>query len=181
MSKQGELLVALADHVLEQGLGEMSLRPLASSVGSTARMLIYHFNSKEELLKRLLVELRRRQTDVLARWSEPAGADFPALFWSWISTRRMENHARLWIDLHTLRFSAASTGAEVRGLLADWNEVVEKALMAAGWSRQRSRLSATLLLATLRGLLMDLHLTGDRARVNAAAHEFALRWKAGER
>jgi len=178
MTRQADLLGSLADHLLEQGLGEMSLRPMAASVGSTARMLIYHFNSKDELLRRVLAELRKRQGQILERWKEPAGHDFPESFWSWISSRRLESHARLWIDLHTIRLSShGEIATEVRRALGEWNEAVEGSLLAAGWSRVRARTAATLLLSTYRGLLMDLHANGDRARLNAAAHEFAKWWR----
>ena len=48
------LLPALAAHVLEQGLGGASLRPLAKAAGTSDRMLIYHFGNKETLISELL-------------------------------------------------------------------------------------------------------------------------------
>ena len=48
------LLPKLASHVLEHGLGEASLRPLAKAAGTSDRMLIYHFGNKEQLMSALL-------------------------------------------------------------------------------------------------------------------------------
>lgn len=48
------LLPALAAHVLEHGLGQASLRPLARAAGTSDRMLIYHFGNKETLITELL-------------------------------------------------------------------------------------------------------------------------------
>lgn len=48
------LLPRLAQHVLEHGLAGASLRPLAKAAGTSDRMLIYHFGSKEELVQALL-------------------------------------------------------------------------------------------------------------------------------
>ncbi|MFZ9395925.1 MAG: TetR family transcriptional regulator, partial [Erythrobacter sp.] len=44
------LLPRLAAHVLAHGLAGASLRPLARAAGTSARMLIYHFGSKERLI-----------------------------------------------------------------------------------------------------------------------------------
>lgn len=52
MSKQ-TLLPKLAAHVLRHGLGSASLRPLAKAAGTSDRMLIYHFGSKDALVAAL--------------------------------------------------------------------------------------------------------------------------------
>ena len=51
------LLPRLAAHVLEHGLADASLRPLARAAGTSDRMLIYHFGSKEGLVADLLDHL----------------------------------------------------------------------------------------------------------------------------
>lgn len=48
------LLPLLAAHVLRHGLGQASLRPLARAAGTSDRMLLYHFGSKEALMADLL-------------------------------------------------------------------------------------------------------------------------------
>ena len=48
------LLPLLAAYVLENGLADVSLRPLAKAAGTSDRMLLYHFGSKEELVAALL-------------------------------------------------------------------------------------------------------------------------------
>ena len=56
MSKDS-LLPLLAQHVLAQGLGQASLRPLAKAAGTSDRMLLYHFGTKEALITELLAYL----------------------------------------------------------------------------------------------------------------------------
>jgi AcrR family transcriptional regulator len=58
MSKES-LLPLLAAHVLAHGLGQASLRPLAKAAGTSDRMLIYHFGTKEALIADLLAYLAR--------------------------------------------------------------------------------------------------------------------------
>jgi AcrR family transcriptional regulator len=56
MSKES-LLPLLMAHVLEHGMGQASLRPLAKAAGTSDRMLIYHFGSKESLIGDLLAHV----------------------------------------------------------------------------------------------------------------------------
>ena len=59
------LLPLLAVHVLEHGLAGLSLRPLAKAAGTSDRMLIYHFGSKDELVAELLEYLAQVFADAL--------------------------------------------------------------------------------------------------------------------
>jgi AcrR family transcriptional regulator len=69
------LIDPMADHVLAHGLGAATLRPLARAAGTSDRMLIYHFASKERLLSALLDRLAERLTRMLdASPLPPAGS-----------------------------------------------------------------------------------------------------------
>jgi AcrR family transcriptional regulator len=59
------LLPLLAQHVLAHGLGQASLRPLAKASGTSDRMLLYHFGSKEALIAELLGYLARSYSQAL--------------------------------------------------------------------------------------------------------------------
>ena len=95
------LLPNLAAHVLEEGLGGASLRPLAKAAGTSDRMLIYHFGNKEQLVSDILAHIadtysqaldaavggepaKTRQevvARILAQVREPAMQPFQALWW----------------------------------------------------------------------------------------------------
>lgn len=95
------LLPLLAGHVLEHGLSDVSLRPLASAAGTSDRMLIYHFGNKDALVAALLEYLsgiyasaldtafpagaaasrRALAETVLAVTGQPAFAPFLRLWW----------------------------------------------------------------------------------------------------
>jgi AcrR family transcriptional regulator len=51
------MLQAMVAHVLEHGVTDASLRPLARAAGTSDRMLIYHFVSKEKLIGAILTRL----------------------------------------------------------------------------------------------------------------------------
>ena len=58
--RRQELLEAVVEYVLKNGLTGLSLRPLAKGVGTSARMLLYHFESREKLLA-LIIDTIREQ------------------------------------------------------------------------------------------------------------------------
>lgn len=64
MSKE-TLLPQLAAHVLAHGLNGASLRPLAKAAGTSDRMLLYHFGSKEALIADLLAWLAHAYAQAL--------------------------------------------------------------------------------------------------------------------
>ncbi|MDG5747153.1 TetR/AcrR family transcriptional regulator [Qipengyuania sp. XHP0207] len=70
------LLPRLAAHVLEHGLAGASLRPLARAAGTSDRMLIYHFGSKDGLVTALLEHVAGMYASALemAYPTEPAAS-----------------------------------------------------------------------------------------------------------
>ena len=59
------LLPLLAGHVMEHGLAGASLRPLAKAAGTSDRMLIYHFGSKDALVEALLEHIAQMYRQAL--------------------------------------------------------------------------------------------------------------------
>ncbi len=56
------LIEAATDHVLEHGLIGLTLRPLASAIGTSDRMLIYHFGSHAGLVAAVTARASDRST-----------------------------------------------------------------------------------------------------------------------
>jgi AcrR family transcriptional regulator len=56
------LLDVCTDHALERGLPDR-LGPLAAAAGTSSRMLIYHFGTRDGLLREVLGQARRRQVE----------------------------------------------------------------------------------------------------------------------
>lgn len=61
------LLVSLASQVLEHGLASASLRTIGSAIGTSDRMLIYHFGSKDQLMAELLGHIALELASLLER------------------------------------------------------------------------------------------------------------------
>src|SRR4029079_4053044 len=65
-SSKQRLLRAAIDHVADHGVAALNLRGLAAAIGTSHRMLIYHFGSKEGLLIEVIRAVEAQQRDTLA-------------------------------------------------------------------------------------------------------------------
>lgn len=171
--RKQELVAAAIAYLADRGIADLSLRPLAAATGTSARLLIYHFGSKERLLAEVLTALQSRLRDsfseVLAARGGEQGEAPIRTFWKWATSRR--NFASLKL-LYELQILAAQNPASYARYLKrnsrDWIELVQTALPP----EERSAAVATLLVAVFDGLFLELMSTGDRKRTTEALDEF---------
>lgn len=171
--RKAELLEAVVDYMLGHGLSDLTLRPLAEALGTNARMLIYHFGSRDRLITEVLQAARLRQQQMLAQWAAEA-PDQPLVerfrrFWAFLSAAEREPYLRFFFDLQVYAVERRSEYGELlQGLVDDWIHFIGHELIRAGWAGEDARATATLVLAVTRGLLLDLLSTRDRARIDLA-------------
>jgi AcrR family transcriptional regulator len=139
------------DYVMAHGIGDLALRPLAKALNTNARMLIYHFGSREGLMREVLAGLRDREAGRVGRWMKSGRKprtmpEFLRWYWRRVSAPPARSAVRLVFELYAL------------ALL----------VQAMGIKSEVDATEATLLLAALRGLLLDLCATSDRRRTGAA-------------
>lgn len=165
--RRRRLLDALVDEFAGGGVGDRSLRDIAAAVGTSHRMLLHHFGSREELLIAVVAEVERRQMGLLPKLPASPAESFAAM---WTDLRRPELRRleRLFFEC----YSRAAQGEQpftrmIPGAVDGWLREVEA---NAGMSYDRT--TARLGLAVTRGLLLDLVATGDEAGVDAAARAF---------
>jgi AcrR family transcriptional regulator len=159
------LLEACTDAALAGGLPDR-LEPFATATGTSSRMLLYHFGTKEALLRAVLQRARARQrrdweallrvrpdedyrTTLARAWAGmtgPEGQRYLAVF----NRLREDAEQQLWPGFR-------------REATTDWLGPLQEGLATIG----RPEL-ATLVLAVVRGLVVDLDATGDTDRVDAA-------------
>ena len=163
------LLDACTDHALAHGLPDR-LEPLATATGTSTRMLIYHFATRDALLRAVLAHARQRQLKAFKNLLRvrPDERYLLTLAHAWTSITGPEGQPYLRM-FGQFRSSAA---VELlpdfrRAATTDWLGPLEEGLRSIG----RPEL-ATLVLAVIRGLLMDLDATGDSARTDEAFAEF---------
>jgi AcrR family transcriptional regulator len=100
---RARLLERAADFVLEQGLAQATLRPLARAAGTSDRMLVYHFGGKDRLVAEVLDLLAQRLADLLAAaLPGPPAADawdeLPRLL-ALLRAPEAQGYGRLWLDI----------------------------------------------------------------------------------
>ncbi|MFJ9361559.1 TetR/AcrR family transcriptional regulator [Streptomyces mirabilis] len=174
--RRAQLVNAAVDYVAAHGITDLSLRGLGAAIGVSHRMLIHYFGSKEHLLIEIVRTSEQRQRDLLSRLRLEPGlspADAARLLWQQLTDPRLAGQERLFFEIygHALR-GRPEAAPLLEGLVNDWLEPLVAAEVAAGADPAAARNRARLGLATVRGLLLDLLATGDRAGVNAAMEDF---------
>jgi AcrR family transcriptional regulator len=163
------------DYVLAHGLGDLALRPLAQALRTNARMLVYHFGSREGLMHHILSGIREREDARIQAWFRSGERprtlpQFLRWYWKRLSAPRARPGLRLVFELYAL---ALRHPRDYPGVLEDpiayWQSLTEK----AGVPLETGTADATLLLAATRGLLLDLCATGDRVRIGRAMEVLA--------
>lgn len=171
-----QLLERAIDYLTERGMSDISLRELAAALGTSHRMVIYHFGSKEGLFVEVVRETERRQRQVLADLIGGSHADFTdpsRRFWRQLRSPELAPLVRLFFELYGQALQGRSYALPIlTGVVDSWIEPLLPALQAAGLSRSEARAQARLGLAVTRGLLLDVLATGDIAGVDDAYESY---------
>jgi AcrR family transcriptional regulator len=173
--RRDELLAGVQRYLLEHGLSDLSLRPLAAALGTNSRMLIYYFGTKERLIAEALDSTREQE---MALYGLPAGTEAidDALRWIWtqVVAPRNERGLRLYFEVYALALQKPELyGDFARSSLTSWITFAEGWLRRAGVRDRDCATWATIVVDLVRGVTLDLLATGDRTRADAAVDELA--------
>ena len=113
----------MADHVLSEGLGAATLRPLAAAAGTSDRMLLYYFADKDELLAATLDRISTRMVAQLDRAvpAEPRLA-FSVLLervWAALDSENLQPFMQVWLDLASGAARQLQPHRDIAGGIAD--------------------------------------------------------------
>ncbi len=175
LDRRAKLLDEVADDILSNGLAGLSLRPLAATIDTSLRMLLYFFGSKERLIAQALAHIRtREQLDFRRAVSRSSSADREGLLlrgWKSWSAPRREKYLRLFFEVYGLALQNRERFPRfLEGAVGERLPLVERAF-AVAVAREHAQALATLALAAVRGLQLDLLATGQRSRTEAAFQE----------
>ena len=158
--------------IAQRGISDLSLRELAAAIGTSHRMLIHHFGSKEGLWIEVIRAVEARQRDVLAELL-PDVTDDPAeamrAWWRHISDPSLWPNERLFFEVYGQALQGRPGTTELLdGIVDAWLEPTVAINMRLGMDEPTARAIGRLGIAVVRGLLLDLLATGDREGVDAA-------------
>jgi AcrR family transcriptional regulator len=172
------LLAGAIGHFAGHGVGDTSLRALAEAIGTSHRMLIYHFGSREGLLAAVVDVVEQGARDTLAAMVEEARTDPDPTeaglrFWHLVTDEALI-YGPLFFELssHAMLDLPHAAGLRER-LVTTWLDALEAMWCARGVPRAQAREQGRLDLAVSRGLLHDLLLSGEREQVDAAMRRYA--------
>src|SRR5215472_2577788 len=168
--KREELLAGALQYVLVHGIEDLSLRPLAAALGTSARMLVYHFGSREGLIHALVMSVRRQEDRRIRDWwkedqSQRSLSGFVRWYWRRLASRHAAPAGRLLFEVYAmvLREPKRFPGV-LEGPVTYWKRLARR----AGESPKMADATATFALATVRGLLLDRIASGDVRRLREA-------------
>ncbi|MQA84181.1 MAG: TetR family transcriptional regulator [Streptosporangiales bacterium] len=171
--RRAELLDLILDYAQTHGLSGISLRPLAAAVGSSPRVLLYFFGSKEAIIQEVLALNRDRQRILVQEVLTVSGRDPAAVIsglWRWLTDPQQQRVIRLFFEgyARSLQPDPGPWQGFGQASVREWLDLLSGVLDVPGVPEGSVDRQATLLLAALRGLLLDLLATGETERITAA-------------
>lgn len=176
------LLDSTMNYLLTNGAGLVSLRQLAAALGTSHRMIIYHFGSKEGLLIEVVRAMERRQRDIFAELGlepETSPVNVARRFWQRLADPANWPHERLFFELYGRALQGDPCAAPLLdGIVESWLAPLSEWISRQGVPPPAAHATARLGVAVSRGLLLDLLATGDRDGVDAAMEQFIAMYQA---
>lgn len=156
-SRSAELLEAAVQDALEHGITGLSLRPLAARLGTSDRMLLYHFETKDALVAAVIEATSDRATRELR---ELPAADSPAaaVLSLWQLYRRPDVAACMRVYVQAAAMGLL--GSEPYRTAAHrsneaWAQAVAAHLEASGVAAKTARRAGELVDVALFGIIID--------------------------
>ena len=171
-SARDRLLAAAVVIARQGGIADLSLRELAAAIGSSHRMLLYHFGSREGLLAAVTLAVEEAERATLQE-AGAISADDARRFWSRYCDPGLWPQERLFFELyvHALRGRPGTEGF-LEHVVTGWLEPLTAAIAESGADPRTAPAAARLSMAVTRGLLLDLLATQDTEAVTAAFELF---------
>lgn len=174
-ARREDLAEAATNYVLTHGLVGLSLRPLAAALGTSDRMLLYHFEDKDDLVVTVLrVSNDRSVAEIRALPAAPDVRRAVLDLWALLSSPRLARCQRMYVEAAALGlFGLEPYASVVREANRLWVAALADHLVASGTPRARAARAVALLDAALTGFQLDLPLDGGDPVQEQAVQDLA--------
>jgi AcrR family transcriptional regulator len=166
-----ELLGSIVDEVAANGLADRSLRDIAESVGSSHRMVLYHFGSHAGLVAAIVDHVEASQRAAMTGASSTATDRSEVARAMWQRTSAVETRPFVAMFFEAVAYAARTGGAD---FTTPWIEDAAATSRALG--AELDPVDARIGTAVIRGLLIDVITTGDAGPSTEALERFLTRW-----
>lgn len=174
-ARRQELAKLATDYALEHGLIGLSLRPLAAAIGTSDRMLLYHFAGKDDLVATVLRISTDRSVGAVAALPRSRSVRMAVLdLWRISTSDEFDRCNRMYVEAAALGLLGREPYASVvREANERWVEALADHLVAAGCTRARARRAVALLDAAFVGLQLDLPLDPNESNRKRVVSDLA--------
>jgi AcrR family transcriptional regulator len=187
-ARRAELLDLAYQYAVQRGRTDITLRPIAAAIGSSPRVLIYLFGSKDGLIRALLGRSRAEEVALLSELRRSGACSSDTLgkaamrIWSYLAESARRPLLRLWLDGYARSLSqpAGPWAGFARDSVEDWLALLAATQPAEVRDTPAGLAQRTLVLAVLRGALLDLLSTDNEMRVTAAVRSLIIQLAAGQ-
>ena len=167
--RRGDLLDAVGEYVLDHGVATLSLRSVAKAVGVSHVTLQHHFGTKEQLVGEIVEHLLERTFTPGGDYSELDNGGTLRELWERWGSPAGQRDIRLFVEvLGQGLFERPGYSLAVQHSIEHRLELIATRLRNIGCPDSAARVHATITLALVRGLMMDMLVTGDRERLESA-------------
>ena len=163
MTKRDELTEAATDYALAHGLIGLSLRPLAAELGTSDRMLIYHFGTKEELVAAVLATSNNRSLAFITGMKPSRSLRQAVLdLWTTYSDGQVQRCQLMYVEAAALGlFGREPYATSIRESNGVWMAAMATHHERSGVAAADAPRLAALIDATFNGVLLDWPLDDD--------------------
>jgi AcrR family transcriptional regulator len=174
-ARREELAALATDYALDRGLIDLSLRPLAAAIGTSDRMLLYHFADKDDLVATVLRTSNDRSVEAVSAMPRSRSVRTAVInLWQVSTSDESDRCHRIYVEAAALGLLGRQPYASVvREANERWVEALADHLVAAGCPRTRSKRAVTLLDAAFMGLQLDLPLDPHEANRKRVVSDLA--------
>ncbi|HIV57587.1 MAG TPA: TetR/AcrR family transcriptional regulator [Candidatus Stackebrandtia faecavium] len=173
MNTRAELVVRATDFVTQHGVDNQSLRAIAAAIGTSHRMLIYHFGSRDGLIEAIVDGLWERIRGGLSTLSPQDGEDVIEIGWRfWTTTVEAETLAPMFFELSAPAMRGAPWATAFRSGSEALTAQLASLLERPGLPPAEAKNLARLTMYVVRGAMWELAITQDRASADSAVHKF---------
>lgn len=168
--KRARLLARIVDHALKSGVTTLALRPTAAAVGTSARMLVHHFGTRDALAAAVLLEIEGRLVGSIALGPEDDEAgEVLRRMWRATTTPELNPPVRAAFEIWGRALVRPGDFSDFLGRVFDpWRDGLAAALVRSGVPDDLALTRATLAVAAFNGLQLARLTNGDEARARAA-------------
>ena len=172
-SRKIELLDASLRYLVEHGVANISLRPMAAALGTSPRILMFHFKSKEGLLQDVFSELNSRLQASLrtmaSTGSNPLRVPPLKRFWQWATSKGNFPYFRLLYESQIVALqNPKEYGRYLQKASGDWQAAAFDLMSPS----LKNKAMASLCIAVFDGLMLERMSGGDMPRLTESLDLF---------